>query len=103
MRTQRRTPMRQSHRCPACGGGRVLQVTVVEDMTGGVASVPLSLVKQHPLFGTKHLGPLEVFVCRSCMLVEWHAASLEGVAPDGKIVIEHEAPAEPDAETGPYR
>lgn len=102
-RTQRRLPMRQTHRCPACGGGRVLQVTLVEDMTGGVASVPLSLVKEHPLFGTKHLGPLEAFVCRSCMLVEWHATSLGGVAPDGKIVIEHDAVVEADPDAGPYR
>lgn len=81
----------------------MLNITILADMTSGVSSVPLSLVKEHPLFGTKHLGPLEAFVCRSCMLVELHASDLDGIAPDGKTVIEHEAPAEPAPESTPYR
>ena len=105
LRKQRRLPMRQTHRCSACGGARVLNITLIADMKGDVGSVPLSLAKDLSFWGTvkDHLGPLEAFVCRSCLLVEWHAGSLDGLEPDGKTVIELEAPADADPEAGPYR
>lgn len=104
VRAHRRLPMRQTHRCPACGGTRVLHIKSVSDMHH-TATVPFSLQKDvSPWWGLrKSLGVLEAFVCRFCMLVEWHAASLDGIEPDGQTVIELEGTADAEPEKGPYR
>jgi hypothetical protein len=104
VRAQRRLPMRQTHRCSACGGTRLFHVKSVSDMQATQA-VPLSLQKEvSPWWGLRRsLGVLEAFVCRFCMLVEWHAASLEGISADGETVLEVEGTSEPETETGPYR
>ena len=50
------------------------------------------------------LGVLEAFVCRFCMLVEWHASSLDGITADGSTVLEVEGTPDADTpESGPYR
>ena len=104
IRAQRRLPMRQTHRCSACGGTRLFHITTVGD-AHHAATVPLSLQKEVSSWRglRKHLGVLEAFVCRFCMLVEWHAASLDGVEPNGTTVIEHRAAADDEPESGPYR
>lgn len=104
VRTQRRLPMRQTHRCSACGGTRLFHIKSVSDMHH-TATVPLSLQKEvSPWWGLrKSLGVLEAFVCRFCMLVEWHASSLDGIEADGQTVLEIEGTPDAEPETGPYR
>ena len=104
VRAQRRLPMRQTHRCSACGGTRLFHIKSVSDMQATQA-VPLSLQKEiSPWWGLRRsLGVLEAFVCRFCMLVEWHASSLDGIEADGKTVLEVEGTPDAEPETGPYR
>ena len=104
LRSQRRLPMRQTHRCPACGGTRLFHIKSVGEMNAAQA-VPLSLQKEISTWWglRKSLGVLEVFVCRFCMLVEWHAGSLDGITADGQTVLEIEGTADAEPETGPYR
>ena len=45
LRKERRLPMRQTHRCPACGGTRLFHIKSVSDMQA-TQQVPLSLQKQ---------------------------------------------------------
>ena len=104
LRKERRLPMRQTHRCSACGGTRLFHIKTVGEMSAAQA-VPLSLQKEISTWWglRKSLGILEVHVCRFCMLVEWHTASLDGVVADGETVVEIEGTADGEPETGPYR
>ena len=93
--------MRDSRRCPACGGDRLLHIPEARELTEGGAS-PLSVVHQDRWWGHKPRGPIEYFVCRACLLVEEHAVNLDGIEPDGKavIAIDPDPDRPPD---GPYR
>ncbi|MBL9019213.1 MAG: hypothetical protein JNL83_33800 [Myxococcales bacterium] len=105
LRKERRLPMRQTHRCSACGGTRLFHIKTVSDMHHA-ATVPLSLQKEISAWWglRKSLGVLEAFVCRFCMLVEWHASSLDGITADGSTVLEVEGTPDADTpESGPYR
>lgn len=101
MRTGR--TMRQTHRCPACGCGRVLHFPTVADENGPQPAT-LSLQKVQHFFSRDRTGALEAFVCQRCLLVEWHAVTLEDVIVNGRDVVE--LVAEDGGETypdGPYR
>jgi hypothetical protein len=104
LRKERRLPMRQTHRCSACGGTRLFHIKSVSDMNAAT-EVPLSLKKEVSVWRglRKSFGVLEVHVCRFCMLVEWHAGSLDGVTADGETVLEIEGGGDAEPETGPYR
>lgn len=104
LRTPRRA-MRETYRCPSCGGTRILHFAHVKDMAHN-GMVDLSLQKEYSNFwGMKHsAGALEAFVCRSCRIVEWHAISLDEVVADGEEVIELDgAVAHRPIDPTPYR
>ena len=97
--------MRETYRCSACGGTKILHFAHVKDMAHN-GMVDLSLQKVYSIWsGMKFsAGPLEAFVCRGCRLVEWHAISLAGVAADGTDVIELDGSAgERPMDPSPYR
>src|SRR5688572_2430098 len=86
-RTRIRT-MRQTFQCPSCGGKRVLHFRRVNE-SGVKGLTPLSLNTQYSIWwGAKEGDPLEVYVCRACGLLEWHASNLHGLKPDGNNIIE---------------
>jgi hypothetical protein len=104
MRTPRRS-MRETYRCSACGGTKVLHFAHVKDLAHN-GMIDLALQKEFSSFwGLKSSGgALEAFVCRNCRLVEWHAISLDDVRPDGTEVIELDGSAgEPPIDPTPYR
>jgi hypothetical protein len=105
-RRQVRT-MRSTRRCPSCGGHRLLHIREIKDMGHGrqyrlslqkVISRWTGLVKKDP-------GTLEAFACTSCRLVEWHAASLDGIRADGVTIVEIVGADDHDGagERTPYR
>ncbi len=89
LRTTPRRSMRETFRCAACGGTKVLHFTHVKDVAHN-GMVDFSLQKHFSTFwGLKAPGgALEAFACRNCRLVEWHAISLGDVHADGQDVIE---------------
>jgi hypothetical protein len=102
-RLRARRTMRQSHSCPACGGTRVIHFKQVKEMAHN-SMVELALQKSHSVFwGLRHTAAaLEAFVCPTCLLVEWHVISLDGVEIDGTEVVELDgAAAAPPS--SPYR
>lgn len=83
-----RGSMQQTLRCPACGGDRILHVRRVLEATR-TESMPLSLgSKFNSWRGHQPGDPLELFVCRGCGLVEWHATGLDKLEVDGVNVVE---------------
>jgi hypothetical protein len=99
-RTRHRT-MRDTHRCPACGGTPVLRFQRVKDVGYGELH-DLSLHKERSFWRNVVTGGvLEAYACRACRLVEWHASSLDDVEL-GEDVTELFA-EDPPREIGPYR
>src|SRR4249919_3296077 len=105
---QRREPrarsMRQTHRCPVCGGGRLLHFRRIHEMAHG-GMIDLALQKQFSTWWGIQLSAavLEAFACRNCRLVEWHAITLDDVKPDGTTVVELEAADDAPIDPTPYR
>lgn len=80
--------MRDSRRCPACGGEHLLHIPRALEKADHGSTTPLAVHHERGFWsGGKQHGPIEHFVCRRCLLVESHAIDLEGVEPDGKHVI----------------
>src|SRR6185436_18076546 len=95
--------MRDSRRCPACGGESLFHILDAREKTHGGATTPMSLHHERGFWsGGKEHGPIEYFVCRTCMLVESHAKNLDGVEHDGQYVvaIDPDSTRPPD---GPFR
>jgi hypothetical protein len=103
VRRSRVRSMRDTHRCPVCGGTKILHFRNVHDVAQN-QMVSFALQKRYSAWwGLKQIaGALEAFACRRCRLVEWHAISLDEVDVDGEEVVELEPPAEPDL-GAPYR
>ena len=97
--------MRVTHRCPSCNGGRLFHFRNIKDVANDGAVLNLSLQKDYSAWWGLKLsaGELEAYACQGCRLVEWHAATLDDVRPDGKEVVEIIAPVEPELADGPYR
>lgn len=94
--------MRESRRCPACGGERLFHITQAQEKTDHGSATPLAIHHERGFWkGAAQRSPIEYFVCRSCMLVESHAINLDGVTADGDYVIAIEP--EPSPTEGPYR
>ena len=94
--------MRRTHRCPACGGGRLIHVAKPTEMTNkGLA--PQAVRHTAHFWGTRLYGPIEHFICRNCRLIETYVIDLDGLEPDGKDVHAIEPGAEPEPDVGPYR
>lgn len=105
LRTTPRRSMRQTYRCSACGGTKVLHFTHVKDVAHN-SMVDLALQKQFSKFwGVKGSGAaLEAFVCRHCRIVEWHAISVDDVLVDGMEVVELDgSTTEQPMDPTPYR
>ncbi len=75
-------PLRRLQCCPACGHGEVLHAAMVLDRSE-VGRNRMTLVQPWVL-GMDGAGPMEVWVCTGCGLVEWAVTDLTGVKPDGK-------------------
>lgn len=86
--------MRDARRCPACDSGSLLHIRRLDPVMRLHYSLTWAGASSH--------GPLEVFVCRTCRLVEWHAIELVGIEPDGESIVEIEPEDDPPTE-GPYR
>ena len=104
LRKGRIRAMRETHRCSACGGTRLLHFKRIKDVAEG-RMVDLALQKEFSAWwGVKlSAAALEAFACRNCRLVEWHAISLDDVQPDGDEVVELEGSAPEPPSASPYR
>jgi hypothetical protein len=99
--------MARSHRCPACAGTKLIRFCRVQEASSRQETIEFSLQKHHSIWsGVQASGArLEAYACRSCMLVEWHAATLADVVVDGVEVMEVDggATADPLPSSAPYR
>ena len=86
--------MRQTFQCPSCHGRRVLHFRRINE-AGKQELLPLSLSTGYSFWwGAREGDPLEVYVCRACGLLEWHAPHIDKLEPDGKNIIELVGPEE---------
>lgn len=102
LRRPQRRSMKATGVCPECGGRSLLQFRQESD----IAKLPYALVLYKKLRrggNWQNGGVLEAFACRACLLVEWHAVTLDDCSPNGTDVIEREAPEDPESSTGPFR
>ncbi|CAN5761742.1 hypothetical protein BH11MYX3_BH11MYX3_44460 [soil metagenome] len=93
--------MRDTRRCPACGGQHLFHITEALELSDG-QSKPLAVHHYKAFWGARSRGPIEYFICRSCLLVESHARDLDGIDADGTAVIA----IDPDGDVpvdGPFR
>lgn len=94
--------MRDTRRCPACGGGALLHFRNVRETVDGGDLAALGLTHEEGWLSYKPRAPLEAFACRACNLVEWHVIEFENVVSDGETIIAIDPePAPP--KTGPFR
>ncbi len=93
--------MRDTRRCPACGGQHLFHIPQALELTD-TGTTPLAVHHYKTIWKPRSRGPIEYFICRSCLLIESHAKDLDGIDADGKAVIaidpEGDAPAD-----GPFR
>jgi hypothetical protein len=78
--------MRDTRRCPACGGQQLFHIPEALELTHG-GSTPLAVHHYKAFWGPRSQGPIEYFICRRCLLVETHAKDLDGIVADGRTVI----------------
>jgi hypothetical protein len=92
--------MRDTQRCPACGGGALIHFRRIEEATQpyGNNHIEFGLGRRISWNNTKARAPLEAFACRACGLVEWHALNVDDVTADETIVFIEPAPG-----SGPFR
>src|SRR5690349_17985024 len=88
LRLGRTRSMGQAGRRPVRGTAPVPRFRAVAEATHkGVVDVALH--KERSFWGdVGTAGSLEAFLCRGCRLVEWRAASTDGLEPDGDEVVE---------------
>ena len=94
--------MRDSHQCPACGGRALLHVRKLREFARAGQLDALGLTHEERWTGTRVRAPLEAYACRTCFLVELHAADLDHVTIDGEriVALDPEPDVPPD---GPFR
>ncbi len=105
LREGRTRLMRETHRCPACGGTKILHFTRIREIAhSGMVDLALQKFWSKWMGVKKTAAALEAFVCRNCRLVEWHAISLDDVQPDGSDVVELDGTAQDrPMDPTPYR
>jgi hypothetical protein len=102
-RPPRRDSMSKTLTCPICGGGSILGVREIKEHTHG-GLVPLAIGNRSGFWTSKTGAPLQAYICKSCLLVEWHLASIDNLVVDGENVIAFERQAEPSPPSlAPYR
>jgi hypothetical protein len=93
--------IRDSRRCPACGGGAFLHVPKVTQASD-IGVVPLGIHHVTRWTGTTAHGTMESFTCRQCGLVELHVIAPSEVNVDGVHVLAVD-PEPPPPAAGPFR
>lgn len=94
--------MRQTHRCPACGHGKVLHFQSVPDENTELGILSLQKVVQ--FFSPRgRPGAREAFVSRNCRILEWNAVTLDDVSLDRTNVDELSVEDAPEPPDEPYR
>ena len=103
-RPPRRDSMSKTLTCPICGGGSILGVREIKEHSHAGQLVPLAIGNQASFWSSKKGAPLQAYLCKSCLFVEWHVTSIDTLVVDGNNVVALERPVEaappPDA---PYR
>lgn len=91
-------PLRRLQGCPGCGEREVMHAAMVLDRSE-VGRSRMTLAQPRVL-GMEGVGPMEVWVCTACGLVEWAIADLTGVEADGERLrlVQRE-----DGSATPYR
>ncbi len=94
--------MRDTRRCPACGGARLLHIPAATELAKR-GTAPLAIHHQNGFWGPTSQGPIEHFVCRGCKLIESHVIDLAGIEVDGETVVAIDPDPEPESGGGPFR
>src|SRR5262245_66533869 len=101
--TAARGAMRDTRRCPACGGRELLHIREPQFIGYRGHSRRYALVSHRTSwFDSANRGLLEAYVCRACLLVEWHACDLKDVIADGTQVVALDPDPAPPRD-GPFR
>ena len=99
----RRDSLSKTLTCPCCGAGTVLGIREIKEHTHG-GLVPLAIGNKAGFWSSKPGAPLQAYICKSCLFVEWHVASIDSLVVDGESVLEFTRPEEPPPEgEAPYR
>jgi hypothetical protein len=93
--------IRDSRRCPACGGGAFLHVPHATQVSE-IGVVPLGIHHVTRWTGSVAHGAMESFTCRHCGLVELHVVAPGEVTVDGKHILAVDPEPPPPAD-GPFR
>lgn len=99
---RRHGSMAQTHRCPACGGRRLLHFKRVHEQAESSAVDMALLMEKHWLTIDK-FGHLETYACASCGLVEWHAQGLDEVPASDRVERLESVDDPPVDPQGPFR
>ena len=95
--------MRDARRCPACGEGSIVHVRRAQvPAAAGLTELGLSYTHSRWSGSTKPLGPIELYACRSCGLVEQHVVDWKEVHADGEDIVAIDPEGEPP-KGGPFR
>lgn len=97
-RRERRDAMRETLRCPSCGGRRILRAKRVADRDGG-RQTPMAVSIRGLFFPEAH-GIFACDVCAACGLVEWHVDDPAAIDTEHEDIEVIEIA---DETGGPYR
>jgi hypothetical protein len=95
--------MARAHRCPGCGGRKLLRFGNLQTSGYRGRLSPFRLQQGREFLSRMSAGSVEAYACRACRLVEWYVTSFDDVVVDGKDVIAIEAPDDPPIARGAYR
>ncbi len=79
--------LRESLRCPACGGTTILHAPEVLDRAEGGAREPLAIA-QPSVWRSRTVGLLELYFCKRCGRAEWYVKDHAELQADGKTIRE---------------
>jgi hypothetical protein len=98
-----RGTMRGQTRCPACGATKILFSDRVKFTGLPHPRAFLCVWQKKPRWAKapKPRGVLQVYICMSCLLVEWYVRDVDGI--DEAHESQLEVLTAPDSDMGPYR
>lgn len=79
--------LRESLRCPACGGTTILHAPEVLDRAEGGAREPMAIA-QPSVWRSRTVGLLELYFCKRCGRAEWYVKDHAELEADGKSIRE---------------
>lgn len=94
------TSLRESLRCPGCGGTTILHAPQVLDRADGGARAAMALT-QPSMWRSATVGELEVYFCKRCGLAEWYVKDPTKIRADGEQIRELDGSRGPTG--GAYR